>query len=289
MLGISEGYFEDEGIDVESVDLGGSSRGVLALAQGEIDVSTGGTFIGLFNAIAKGERIQIVADKGHADESCPAYAVMARAALIDGEELKSWDGVRGKTVSIRPSSTDEYIFDRILSRSGLSRDDLRIVKVGGSAAVGAFETGELDLRVCGEPTVTRLRQAGTAKVWLSLDEISKGMQFANLLYGKRLLDDDPETGHKFMRAYLRGVRKYNEGKTERNIEVINEFTKLAPSLLRDLCWPAVHDDGKINIQPIEDFLDWAYEAGHLETRIGPERYWNPEFVNRAYAELTSGQ
>ena len=53
-----------------------------------------------------------------------------------------------------------------------------------------------------------------------------------LYYGPAFLDKDPELGRRFMVAYLQGVKQYNEGKTERNLEILQNYTRLDRDLLK---------------------------------------------------------
>src|SRR5207248_3097874 len=56
------GYFQEEGIEVESTPLDGSTESTSALAAGQLDVATGGTAAGLYNSIARGIDVRIVLD-----------------------------------------------------------------------------------------------------------------------------------------------------------------------------------------------------------------------------------
>ena len=47
-------------------------------------------------------------------------------------------------------------------------------------------------------------------------------------YGPAILDKDPELGKRFMVGYLKGVKQYNEGKTERNLAILQNYTKSGP-------------------------------------------------------------
>ncbi len=84
-----------------------------------------------------------------------------------------------------------------------------------------------------------------------------------------------------MVAYLKGVRQYNEGKTERNKELMVAFTGLEPELIEQLCWPTFRNDLLINTQSVLDFQDWAIEKGLLDTKVTVEQFWDPSFAEYA--------
>jgi NitT/TauT family transport system substrate-binding protein len=104
------------------------------------------------------------------------------------------------------------------------------------------------------------------------------------------LKKNPEAGRRFMVAYLKGVRQYNQGKTERNLEIMSKHTRLDKSILQDACWPQISDDGGINTQSVLDFQDWAVAKGLQDSKkLSAEQMWEPSFVNHANQVLKSGQ
>src|SRR6185312_7191161 len=60
------GYFKAQNLDVEITAIANSGAPMtLLLANDKLDVGAGNLTAGLFHAIAKGEGIRVVADKGH--------------------------------------------------------------------------------------------------------------------------------------------------------------------------------------------------------------------------------
>jgi hypothetical protein len=55
---------------------------------------------------------------------------------------------------------------------------------------------------------------------------------------------------RFLRAYLRAVAQYAEGRTQRNVEILANAVRLEPKLLRTICWPVIPADGKSDAQAI---------------------------------------
>lgn len=278
-IAIEKGYFRREGIEIQLTDLG-TQTAMAGIAGGDVDVYGGTIFIGMFNAMLRGQAVQIVADKGHADGACSDYALMARPAVLQpGASIAGT--IRGRRVSMRKSSIDEFIIDTVLTKAGLTKEDIRIVNVPGNATVAAFKSDQVDIRFCGEPSTTHLISDGTARPWLTMQQVAPGMQYAVLAYGPRLLGPDRALGHRVMRAYLAGVRTYNEGKTAGNVEIVSRYTSLDPELVRQMCWPAVRPDGEVDEQSLRNFLGWSRAAGYLDGEVPAGRYWDAEFVRAA--------
>ena len=87
-----EGYFAEQGIEVEFVNLFSDAEVVVALSQGELDVSAGFVTVGMLNAISQGKNIKFVADKGYiAPTGCTVNAFVARKDLLEGGGLDSME------------------------------------------------------------------------------------------------------------------------------------------------------------------------------------------------------
>ena len=88
-----------------------------------------------------------------------------------------------------------------------------------------------------------------------------------------------------MVAYLKAVRQLNEGKTERNLEIMAEFSGLDEDFLREACWYDFQDDGSVNAQSILDFQQWAVDKEYLDTVVPEDQFYDPSFIEYADQEL----
>ncbi len=281
-----EGYFSAQGLDVEFVTLSGDTEALVALVQGDLDVSLALIDAGILNLITQGSLIRIVADKGFIDPNgCTVNAIMVHKDLLDAGVLEDPTGWQDRVASIEPETLDGFVMAHVLSPLNLTLDDIQAVNLPRPAEVDAFANGSLDITMTGEPWVTRLIQAGDAEVWKPLQEIMPGMQYAVILFGPNLLEDDPDAGRSFMVAYLQALQQYSQGKTERNMELMIEFTGDEPAFLQEACWPAYRADGRINTQSILDFQSWADEKGLLEGIVTVEQFWDPSFIEYAITSL----
>jgi ABC-type nitrate/sulfonate/bicarbonate transport system substrate-binding protein len=145
------------------------------------------------------------------------------------------------------------------------------------------------VRTVTEPNVSVALAEGWAAIVATPEELVPGHQTSVLIFGKRLLQDDPALGERFMRAYLRGVRQYNQGKTERNVAIVSRYTKLPPEVIRRACWMIIGNEGGIDPARVQPFLDWALANHFLDAKIAPEQWWTSRFVDAANASLAAGR
>jgi NitT/TauT family transport system substrate-binding protein len=277
-----EGYFAEQGLEVEFVKLARSSEAIPALAQGELDVWHGIINVAVLNSMSRGAEIKFVADSGHiAPTGCAYGGLMARRDLVEAGGLDSPAQLQGKQVAVWPAFPDEYMVWSILNGIDLTLEDIGVADVPVAAQDEAFETGAIDLAFAGEPWITRMLKSGNAVLWMSFQQVIPDFQLEMTMYGPTLLEENRDAGRRFMVAYLKAVQQYNLGKTERNLELMADHTGLDLDLLEEACWPALDERGTIDIQSVLDFQAWTVEMGYLDSPLTAGQFWDPSFVDHA--------
>jgi NitT/TauT family transport system substrate-binding protein len=276
-----EGYFVEQRLQIEFVQLAPQDV-IPAVLQGEVDVSARVVTAALLNAIGRGGNMKVVADKGYIDPAgCSDMTLVGSRALAEAGELDSPDQIKGKRVDVVPASVKHYCLAKLMATVGLTLEDLTLTNLPSAAEADALDKGTLDLATPGEPWRTRMLRAGHRPVLAPLQEVVPDAQFSVIVYGPNLLDEDPDAGKRFMTAYLKAVRQYNQGKTKRNLEILAEHTGLDQALLEEACWPAIRNDGTINVGSVLDFQDWALEEGYIDDPVTEDQLWDPSFVEYA--------
>lgn len=283
MIADQRGFFREEGIEVELMELN-ANDGIVALATGNAEVYANFLSVGLLNAVVRGADLAIVADKGSsAPGGCFAHGLVIRAGLERERDLSSARGLQDLRAGIRPMTSAEYVVDRLLKMRGAPRETIEFVSIPTEATLQALHGGLIDMRISSEPEITQMRDLGIATPWLSFDEIVGDGQWGVIAYGKRLLRTERGLGVRFLRAYLRGVRAYREGKTEDNVRILAAALKREPDLLRRACWPAVRADGQVSAAAVADFAAWARERGYAEENVDARRMIDARLVREATA------
>jgi len=280
-----EGYFHDQGIEVELVSMRSTHGGIAGLISGDLDVV--GAFIstGVFNAVDRGARMRIVAGRhvtGPAD--CFPAGLMIRPQLLESGAPEDDERLRSLTVSIRRGTFDEYLIDRALSLHGLTTTDLRVVEVQAAAKLGAFAAGSLDVAYSGEPMITMMERQGAARMWKPVDEVVPGFQSSFLLFGPNLLDKDPEAGRRFLRAFYRGAHQWNRGRSPRSAEILHTYTGIDAEVLDAMCWYRFATDGRYAAEATLDFQQWAVEHGYQDRVVPVSEFWDARFVEQIAAD-----
>lgn len=282
-IALSEGYFAEQGLNVEVIDFKTQSDAVIALAAGQIDVTGGLIDVATLAANAEGAGIKIVADKGYNDPNadCSYSSWMANQDLLDSGVLDDLSNMAGRKVILIPAGYLEYVMDITLAPAGLSTDDLIVENIPVPSRGEALQSGAVDVGLMGEPWISRMLATGEVGIWKTFEEIMPNSQLGVLWYGPTLTEDHPEIGNLFMVGYLKAVQQYNEGKTEQNVALMAEFTNSTIEEAQNTCWQPLEPNGNVNIDTVLDFQKWANENGYLDQTLTEDEIWDSRFLEYA--------
>jgi NitT/TauT family transport system substrate-binding protein len=277
-----EGYFAEQGLEVEFVRFEKSADVIPALIAGQLDVTTVLPNPALFNSLAGGANIRIVAGKGYVDTAgCSHVGLMVRPDVLESgilDDPQNWIGLKFSTDR---GALVEFAIDRYLVQNGISMEQLSYVEMPITSRLEALQNGSIDIAAAGEPWITRIQNAGAGEVWVSLEEMIPDSQYAVVMYGPTLLGEHRDIGVRFMTALLKAIAQYNEGKTERNIAIIAQYTQLDPTEIEQACWQSMRADGDINLQSLLDYQTWAIEKGYVIEPVTGEMLWDPSYIEGA--------
>jgi ABC-type nitrate/sulfonate/bicarbonate transport system substrate-binding protein len=285
ILADESGYFRRQGLDVEFVGLE-NSEGLPTLIEGGMDVLAGQVQPRYFNAIARGAQIRMVADRGHLDPArCGYAALVARKTLLREGRLPHPGRSKKWRIDVSPGSLGEFILDRALLTEGIDPAWVQIAPIDGRASAEALRMGALDVTLAFGAELERCQRAGEGVVWRSAESLVPNLQLMTVLYGPSLLKKDPEAGRRFMVAYLQGVRQYNEGKTTRNLEILERRLRVDRQTLLASCWMPVRDDGRVDVDSLLAIQAWAQGKGLTNRTLSAAEFWEPRFIELAAREL----
>lgn len=289
-IALEEGFFAEEGLDIELVQFTRAADAVPALAQGQIDVMGVNVTSSTMNVIARDAQIRLVASMAQkVNTGCAFNALVLRhgTAVDDAEELTA-EILQSLRYYVNPTVITAQGLDIMLQSYGLSLGDITIVDLPGNAAVlDPLQQGTVDVVSLTEPWVTRALTTGAADVWWDQEDIMPGSQSSVIAFGPSLLGGDSEAGERFMVAYLRAVRQLAEGKTERNLEILEQSMELERDFLLEVCWPYIPADGSVLVDSLEDFSVWAAERDYIDNPLTGDMFWDSSFIDHANQVLSA--
>lgn len=295
-VGVEKGYFAAEGLDVRFEWFAAASPIAVAVASGDLDVGATGITGALFNSIAQGARILLVADRG---SERPGYHLNALVTSRARHEagLRSVRDLKGTRIGITQlGSTYHYQIGRILELNGLTLKDVELVPLRSiSVMLEAVKQGTVDAALVSPPWGANAEEEGWGRVvfWAGdlLPYQVTGVFFSDRMRQRR------DVGVRFMRGYIRGVRWYREaafGESGRGgpgsaqfdelLDMVARYTGAQPqAIARSLSY--IDPDARVDVQDLIQQQEWYKAQGMLSRVVDPAEFVDMSFVEEALATL----
>lgn len=252
------GYFEDLGLHIDITRIASSTQAIPLAAGGKQDVVFSSSSASLVNAIAKGARLRIVAGREIAAPTCPDFMVIygRREAFPGGlQDVRLLEGKR--VAADLTTSIGSFGIDMVLAGGGLTAEKLGILQMGRSELIVALLAGKVDAVFLSDFSKSYPGLSDRIVRGISLADVLPNHQVSFIIYGARLLDGDPDTGVRFLSAYLRGAKEYLAGKTPRFHDELAASNGMDPASARKVCRNTFVPDGRIDLPSLERFIQWA--------------------------------
>ena len=221
-VAIEEGYFADEGIDLELVTGFGADKTMTAVLSGEADIGF------------MGSEASIYTYNEGANDYVVNFAQLTQRAgnfLVAREKITdfSWDDLKGSTVlGGRKGGMPQMVFEYILKQQNIDpKKDLKInqnIDFGSTAA--AFSGNQGDFTVEFEPSATALEMENAGYVVASLGEASGYVPYTAFSAKKSYMDANPQIIQSFTNALQKGMDYVNSHSPEEIAAVKKENISL---------------------------------------------------------------
>jgi NitT/TauT family transport system substrate-binding protein len=179
-----------------------------------------------------------------------------------------------------------YWLDTVLQPFDLTLDDVTIVNLPEAAAVEALRSGAVDVTLISEPFLGLLADSPEAAVWKRTNDLFPDYQISVMMYGPALLDERPGVGERFATAMLRAIRQYMDGKTPRNLAIVERASGLSAAEVEAACWPSARADGRISLANFHGYQQWAVSRGLADRALTDAELVDHRFVDYANRELS---
>jgi NitT/TauT family transport system substrate-binding protein len=263
----ANGYFAEQGLKVNFIRFDSAAKAIPSLGSGEVDVGSGATSAGLYNAFARGIGIKIVSDKARNAKGYGFQAIMARTDLIDSGQIKSVKDLKGLKVAMSANGNSENAFmNYALVQAGLTYNDIDPVFLGFPNQIAAYANKAIDASLTVEPTVSELLKLGTAKKLVTADEVFPDYQTAVVFYGPKFMQERPEAAEKFMVALLKAIRFYDDALKDGHlagpnadavVKILTQYSFIKdPEVHRSIVSQAIDPDGDLNIPSLQ--MAWQF-------------------------------
>lgn len=290
MLAKSRGFFAEEGLDVEILDIkGGGSQAASALIGGSVDFSANA----IDHAIkAKTHGKDLIAVHSHV--RLPVMGLVV-ANKYKGE-IKSIADLKGRPVGVTsPGSQTHMVLGYLLAKSGVKADDVKIIGAGGNTMPIALEKDSVHAGMMVDPFFTAFLKQGKGYAPIdmftrrgTLDAMGGEVQGTTLLTRPDVIAKRPATVQKMVNALVKANK----------LIVASSGEELARTLPRELAGDptlyaesfehareAFPPDSLISREGVARVIETmrAFEAVPAGTKIEPESVFDNRYVLKALA------
>lgn len=223
-----DGFFQQEGLDVNLQSLSGGKESIPALLNGSLDVAWG-SWTNPMGAEAKGaaqssDGIKIISD-GYQGKSQTMNLVTTPGSGIQGVK-----DLKGKKIAVNAATgLPALSLNAILEANNINPASVQYTKADYSEMPGMLAKGDVAGAVMLEPYLTKAqRELGTVPV---VDLFGPGptqdMPIAGLSTTGKFMQENPKTAEAFQRAVAKGAQKASSDR-KRVEEVLMKDLKMDP-------------------------------------------------------------
>lgn len=282
-VAINNGFFKEEGLEIELTTGQGADKVMTAVLAGQSDIGFAGPEASIY-----------VYNEGKED-----YAeVFAQMTKRDGSFLVSktdtdnfsWNDLKGKTVIPgRKGGVPYMTFEYVLKQNGINPEtDVNLDdSIKFDLMAGAFAGGDAEYVTLFEPTASMTEEAGKGYVVASVGEASGEIPYTAYFAKKSYIEENKDVIQGFTNAIYKGQQWVKQHSAKEIAEVIQDFfpdtdldmlTKSIQSYMDIDAWndtPVLKEEAFNRLQTV------MKEAGELDKEAPYNKVINNEFAENS--------
>lgn len=266
---IQNGYFEEEGMEINLILTPGADKVAAALLSKDADIGLSGS------------EATIYVYNGGEQDYLKTFAQLTQkdgSFLVSRTPIENFtlEDLRGKTViGGRRGGMPEMTFEYVLRQNGMDpKTDLTIdTSVEFAAMGGAFIGGDDDFVTLFEPTALEVEQQGYGYVVASIGELGGVVPYTSYSARISFIEENPDSIAGFNRAVQKGLDYVHSHSNEEVAETIlsffpdtslNDLTEVVGRYREIDAWPTTTSFTEESFNHLQDIM---IDAGELEEKV----------------------
>ena len=216
---VTEGFFQEEGLEIEITTGQGADKTMQQLLSGNVQIGFSGP-----------EQVIYIYNQGREDYPIVFAQLTQRdgSFLVAREDDKdfSWEDVKGKTlIGGRPGGMPEMALEYVLKNHGIDvKQDLNLItNIAFNATAGAFKGGTGDYVALFEPTASVLENEDSGHIVASIGKSAGTLPYTCFYATKSYMEANPEIIESFTRAIYKGQQWVSSSTNEEIATAIIDF------------------------------------------------------------------
>ena len=282
-VAINNGFFKEEGLEIELTTGQGADKVMTAVLAGQSDIGFAGPEASIY-----------VYNEGKED-----YAeVFAQMTKRDGSFLVSktdtdnfsWNDLKGKTVIPgRKGGVPYMTFEYVLKQNGIDPEtDVNLDdSIKFDLMAGAFAGGDAEYVTLFEPTASMTEEAGKGYVVASVGEASGEIPYTAYFAKKSYIEENKDIIQGFTNAIYKGQQWVKQHSAKEISEVIQDFfpdtdlDMLTKSIQSYMDIDAWNDTPVLKEETFNRLQTVMKEAGELDKEAPYNKVINNEFAENS--------
>lgn len=256
LLAEKNGYFEEEGINVEIEIYNNAQNRQSALQSYQIDAAMT-DFIALATNVEGGFDIKATT------MTDGTFPVLSKADAIDKKDIK---------VAMMEVSVTNYLVDMWLA------DKYNIEKVFITeipARLAALSTGEVDMGLFPEPVASNGEMQGLTKTLYGLeDEYSPDC----LVFTGKAIEEKPNTIKAFHKAYNKAVEELNNNQDLAREILIEKIPNINPEIKDKIVIPTYKEATLPSNEYVESIIEWTEKTLNKDLSVDSKVLLDDQFI-----------
>jgi NitT/TauT family transport system substrate-binding protein len=244
-VGIKQGFFKEEGLEIEAVPAQSGNELVTAMVSGDLQFAFLG-FVPMMAAVSKNLPLKVIAssDAGaeKAEDEWTVIVVGKNSPIRDVSDLA------GKTIAVNAlKGVGEVAIKAALEKRGVDPNSIKLLEVPFPEMPAALEKDRVDAIWAPEPFLTSVLGKGGREIEAPLTTL--GPRYPNGTYSttEKQLASDEESVAAFTRAINKSM-EYASEHPEAARATIPTFTQIPPEVadkIRLPLWPVPIETAKV--------------------------------------------
>jgi len=240
---IKNGYFAQEGLEVDTTPTAGGAAGLPALAAGQVQI-TFSNIVSIVLGANQGLGFKIIAPAADSPAQPPEATALIAAK---GKGYKTGKDLEGKKIAVNNRSNVIWLYSRAwIEATGGNPDKTTYLEVPFPQMLDALKSGQIDAGVLVDPFLTSGLSSGTAELigW-PFHRVQPGLSVSQYVATDAYIKEHPEVIERFVRALRKGIAWMNANAGTPEWEaLISSFTKLPAERIKTL-----------HVAPYKEFVD----------------------------------
>lgn len=256
-LGQEQGFFEEEGLELEIETTVGGAAAVPAVVSGDFDFADS-NLVSLFVAADKGLDLKMVAP-GAASTGDPEND--ATAVIVPGDSpITQPADLSGKTVSVNTlGNIGDITISSVVEQEGGDPTSIDYVEIPFPEAEAALDSGQVDAAWVAEPFLTSALEGGARVITYNYADFGEDTPIEAYFTTSNYAEENPDIVEAFARAMKRSHEYANENPDEVR-DIVGTYTQISPELREQMT---------INYYPTEFNGDAMQDLADATEQYGP--------------------